>query len=344
MMRKFISLLLLLPLVGCQFFEKKNASQKSDKPEVVTDTTLKNEENNSSKIVKYVIDRQGTWFKEKPEESSENQNSMQYGYRIEVEGEQGDYYKAMNYETGNYAYVLKSKVGDLSQISLIASDLDKISLIQKGEQHEPVFYEEAITLETLISFELIDKSLYEKAKKSAVDFLLRDTLSVVKKNNVITLPCLDSIVTFKDINPNSDLDNQQVYEYKGQIEFMNQFVVSGSYWEAYDYKWIDKKTGKEISFSDFPYISPDKKRIISVYTNPYDEVVELSLYTIDDNLQVKEILLAHFTNWMAYNHEEDSIFWSGDGYFYIPINHRVKFWNESGNFNEKCQYIRIKIQ
>ncbi|CEN48424.1 conserved hypothetical protein [Capnocytophaga canimorsus] len=77
MMRKFISLLLLLPLVGCQFFEKKNASQKSDKPEVVTDTTLKNEENNSSKIVKYVIDRQGTWFKEKPEESSENQNSMQ---------------------------------------------------------------------------------------------------------------------------------------------------------------------------------------------------------------------------------------------------------------------------
>ncbi|CEN48427.1 hypothetical protein CCAN2_1910010 [Capnocytophaga canimorsus] len=31
----------------------------------------------------------------------------------------------MNYETGNYAYVLKSKVGDLSQISLIASDLDK---------------------------------------------------------------------------------------------------------------------------------------------------------------------------------------------------------------------------
>lgn len=341
-MRKIIALLILFSLVGCQYFEKKNTSQETSS-EIIADT-ITNKNSDSLKIRKYVTDRQGTQFKEEPNESSKNQGDIEYGYLLEIEGEQGDYYKVMNYETGNYAYVLKSKVGDLNQISLIASDLDMVQYIAKNEEDGAEFLETPIVLDTLINIELIDKSSYEKAKKSAVDFLLRDTLAIVKKNDVITLQCLDSVVTFKDVEPNFDMDNQQVFKYEGQIEFLNQFVISGSYWEAYDYKFIDKKTGKEISFSDFPYISPDKKHIICVYTNPYDSNSEISLYTIDNELKVKQILLAGFKNWMAYNWKMENAFWSNDGHFYIPINHRVKFWNEEGNYNENYQYIRIKIR
>lgn len=340
-MRKIISLLLILLLVGCQFFEKKNTSQENNKMEVAPDTLSKYEKSYPKSIEKYIVDRQA-WFLEEPNENSNRQNLIQYGYKVEIKGEQGNYYKAMNYKTGNYAYIPKSKVGSWEQISLIDSDLNKINFIQKGEADEPDYFEEPIALNSFIHFELIDQSLYEKAKKSAVDFLLRDTLAIVKKNHELVLPCLDSIVTFKDINPNSDSDEEPKYSYKGQIQALNSFLIFGNYWEHYDYKLIDKKTGKEVSFTDFPYLSPDKKYIISAYANPYDETEELSLYAVDEHLHIKPIFTAYFTNWMAHNQDEKDAFWSKDGYFYVPVSHKAKFWNEL-EINNNYQYIRIKI-
>lgn len=343
-MRKFIMLLVLLLLVGCQYFEKKNTSSESEKSKILTDTIPEYEKSDTPKIKKYVIDRQGTQLKAKPETNSENQEHLEYGHLLEIEGEEGDYYKVINYHTGNYAYVLKSKLGNSNQISLTDSDLNMVHLIGKNKWKEPTFFENSVALDTLISLELIGKSTYEKARKSAIGFLLRDTLAIVKKDNTITLPCLDSVIVFKDVNPDTDMDNQQVFKYEGQIEFLNRFVISGNYWEAYEYILIDKKTGEEISFADFPYISPDKKYIICIYTNPYDSNSDLHLYTIDDNLQIKQILLASFVNWMAYNENEEKAFWGSDNCFYISVNHPAKFWDEGGNYNAVPQYMRIKIK
>lgn len=343
-MRRIIAPLILFLLVGCQYFENKNVLSESETSKKSTDTIPEYEKNNVSKIKKYVIDRQGTHFKENPSENAKDQEYLEYGYLLEIEGEEGDFYKVINSDTGSYAYVLKEKVGALSQISLIDSDLSMLQYLGKNEEDGVEFFETSVALDTLVSFEFVDKSSYEKAKTSAVDFLLRDTLTIVKKNNTIALPCLDSVVVFKDVNPNTDMDNQQIFKYEGQIEFMNQFVISGSYWEAYDYRFVDKKTGKEISFADFPYISPDKRHIICIFTSPYDLNSDLCLYVIDSHLQIKQILLAGFKNWMAYNWNADNAFWGSDNCFYIPVNHRVKFWDEEGNYNEERQYMRIRIK
>lgn len=337
-MRKIISLLLFLPLVGCQFFEKKNATPNTDNLDVVADTISKYEKEYPIGTEKYIIDRQGAWFLEEPNTNAIRRYFLEYATMIEVDAEQGDYYKVMY--NGNDAYIPKSKVGDWAQISLINSDLNKINFFQQEETDVPDYFDEPIALDSFIDLELIDKSSYEKAKKTAVDFLLRDTLAIVKNNNQFTLPCSDSIVTFKDID--SESDDLQVYQYRGQIQALNSFLVMTSYWEVYDYKLIHKNTAKEVTFPDFPYLSPDKRYIISAFTNPYEEAEQLSLYAVDEHLQIKHIFTTYFTNWQAYNKEEEA-FWGSDGHFYLPVNHKAVVWVD-GDLNDQRQYVRIKIR
>jgi hypothetical protein len=83
----------------------------------------------------------------------------------------------------------------------------------------------------------------------------------------LKLPIKAGLKTFIDKSPLDEA--KQEYSYLGQILFLNVYLIEGLYWENVDYKFISKLNGKEIqSFSGFPYISPDKKYIITIKCGP----------------------------------------------------------------------------
>lgn len=335
-MRKIIALTLLFPLVSCNFFQKKQIDNQVDTESELVEVEL------SEKERFYVIDRNDVFLWETPEANSQPMDTLSYGRIVEAEAEIGDFYKVMSYRTGNYAYIEKSKLGNLEDIKLINSDLPWITYLKEGDG-ETQFFEKSKKLEKYISLELVEKSEYDREKANAVSFLLADTLNVVKKDGVTTLHGDDhSVIVYRDND--SDNDDRTVYKYEGQIAFLNQFLMSGQYYESGNYFFVDKKTGSQgQSFVDFPYISPYKKYIISLASNPYDGGCNFELYSLDENYKISFIFDALFLNWLP-TYDVTQIFWSKNGYLYVPVNHAAVYWDKVGNINSNYQYIRIKIR
>lgn len=334
-MKKIIALTLLFPLVGCNFFQNKSVENQNNKEELTEIALLEKERF-------YVIDRNDVFLWETPEANSQPLDTLSYGEFVKPEAEIGNFYKVMNYNTGYYGYIEKSKLGDFKDIKLINSDLPWITYLKEGDR-EAQFFEKSKKLEKYISLELVEKSEYDREKANAVSFLLADTLNVVKKDGVITLHGDDhSVIVYRDND--SDNDDRTVYKYEGQIAFLNQFLMSGQYYESGNYFFVDKKTGSQgQSFVDFPYISPDKKYIISLGANPYDGGCNFELYSLDENHKISFIFDALFLNWLP-TYDVTQIFWSKNGYLYVPVNQEAAYWDKAGNMNSNYQYIRVKVK
>jgi len=113
-------------------------------------------------------------------------------------------------------------------------------------------------------------------------------------------------------------------------------------WEEYDYSFIDQKTCKATqSFSELPLISNDKRHIISLYTNIYENTADLSLYRINKDKTITEKAYITFTQWMPAAGDEPC-FWSKDGYFYTPVLRPDAYWNNGRGNKVTYQYVRIQ--
>jgi hypothetical protein len=214
--------------------------------------------------------------------------------------------------------------------------ISKIKMVSSLEINQKSYvYENGKPLDKYLSFELISKSVFDRKRKSAVNFLTSDTLPAKKKNGVIELKCKDKVVRYAD-RP-SEFEDIQEFTYVGQVEFLNKYIIHGSYWEGGDFMFIDKTSGKETSsFPDLPLVSPDKKFMVCLYPNYYDGP-NFGLYQIKEN-KVKTIMEAQFKYWMPFDeNSDDKIFWGSDGYLYSVI----------GFHEEKIptrHYVRIKIK
>jgi hypothetical protein len=226
---------------------------------------------------------------------------------------------------------------DSTKTSLTPSDLNVMSSMTLNEQVE--YFEDMTRLKRFLKIELVSKKEYDAKKKTAVNYVT-NTDKIKKKKGVIILPCLKKKVKFVD-KPDNEEDRHE-YTYIGQIPFLNQYIVGGMYWETLDYKLIDKTSGNEtIALGSYPHVASDKKHIICIYANPYENTADLDLYSIK-NGKIKPVVSVSFKNWMN-TLEENKTFWSQDGYLYCPVNHINVYWNKDGNINNKCQYIRMKI-
>lgn len=307
-----------------------------------------------TKVIKtlYVIDRKGTDIKDKANEKSKTLGRYVYGTKLAIIEEGEKWYGVLDRISRKYEekgsqiestqwekiYVLKSKTGSISEIALIPSDLNII--LSSNENQITGNNEDEALLQSHLTLELIDKSLFDSKKNSAVYFLLADTTVIKKVKGSIELKCQNKVVKYID-EPDAE-ENRQEFEYKGQVNFLNQYLIYCSYYESHDYQFIDKTTGKvTMTFGEFPFIAPDQNNIICIYANPYESSADLELYSIKDN-QIKLILNVSFKRWMPMS-EPSQMFWSTDGYLYVAVNHIQSFWNEDGNLNSKGQYIRIKI-
>lgn len=303
----------------------------------------------------YVTAKDGAIARQLPSGAARKVKSYAFGEKLEVIEDNKEWYgiKAMvhrEYEDdeGRHVsanqeekvYIKKSDVGTFDKVVLTAEDLNILAYLSVGEDYET--FENGKALNDYLKIELIDKAFFEKKRPLAVDFLSKDE-SIKKRNGVISIPTAGKVVTFTD--KNVDNDGYQIFEYVGQIAPLNQYLVSGGYWESGDYKMIDKNSGETTqTFIDYPHISPNKKYIISAYTNPYEQYTDLELYRIKGT-DIIPIMGAGFMHWMPMEEPKD-IFWARDGYLYLAVTHSAAFWKENGNFNDlndTFQYIRIKV-
>ena len=225
-------------------------------------------------------------------------------------------------------YVRKNGTGKLSAIKLIPEDLRVM-----------VDEDKTIYLKGDVDLTLVDKSEYDAQKLTAVDYLAEDTTTIKKKKGVISLPYQKGVKLYTDNASEDESDNYTEYTYIGQIPFLNKYVLYGQYWESHDYNLIDKKTGIVTAvFSDYPYISYDKRYIISILGDVYTDTAELALCKIN-GLAITNVISANFKNWVPVVSDKKAMFWGTNGCFYVPVA-------QSSVYNEKnvdFQYLKISI-
>ena len=303
----------------------------------------------------YVVNRAGAVGRQLPNNTAEKLKSYMFGDKLEViENDKGWYgIKAMVHreyedEEGRQIiadqeekiYIRKSDVGSSDKVVLVADDLNIMTYLNIDENH--VSFENGKPLNNTLKFELIDKALFEKKRALAVNFLSTDNAKVKKENGVLFIPTAKKMVKLVDIE--TDNDSEARFKYTGEINFLNQYLIFGQFWESSSYTMFDSITGEQTQdFVEYPYISPDQRYIISVYANPYDEPnTDFELYHIQ-NKKIVPIMNAGFKNWMPIEEPKD-IFWAKDGYLYLAVTHSAAFWKENGSFNDTYQYIRIKVE
>lgn len=351
---KIICWAILLFIVSCDNKIGKNENvhevlQKSDEENIGNKIDF-----DKTKVIQYlyVIDRGGVEMKQKPKNTSKTLGKYEFGAKLDVIELGKEWIGVRDRITREFSrdgyliestgwekvYIKRSKTGSIDKINLINKDLNIISSFKQGEKSE--YFEFGKELKDFLEIELIEKELFENKQSNAFNLLLKDTSEIKKVNGEIILECQSKLKKYID-KPDAEEDFQ-CYNYIGQYEFLNKYLVKGKYYENSDFKFIDKISGEETQiFCDFPYVSFDKKLIICIKSNPYDLIGELELYSIDGN-ETRHLMSSGFKNWMP-KVKNGEMFWDTDGFFYLKVSHVKSFWKQDGNLNDYSQYIRIKV-
>jgi len=349
--------IIVLTLISCQDkAQKKQISNKKPSKEILAS---EDEDHGNSidydntKVLEtlYVTDRNGTEIKDHANDNSKTLGNYEYGEKLSVIEINENWLGVMDRITREYTtkdgtkissngwekiYVARKAAGPISQVYLIQSDLNIIRYLTINQKTD--FFEKGKPLNKYLKIELIDQELFDSKKNTSISFLVADTTEIKKTNGIIELKCANKIKKFID-KPDAE-ENREEYKYVGQIDFLNEYVITGSYWESSDYKLIDKNTGEQTSsFGEYPFISPDKKHVISIYANPYESTADLELYAINKNNKIDPVLNVSFKNWMP----SEDLFWSTDNYLYVAVNGTSAYWTADGRLNNNYQYLRIKV-
>ncbi len=301
----------------------------------------------------YVTARDGVYSKQQPEEQSAPVTYYEYGQPLQVIEVNGNWLgirervlkkivrNGSNMESTGWEkmYVPRNAAGKLSDITLLTKDLNIIvSLDANGKT---VYYEKGTTLPGYLKMELIDKQTFYLKKRTAVSYFLADTNTIRKENGVIRLPIHNGFKQYQDNNKPGVEDNTQEYNYVGQIDFLNTYVIAGLYWESWDYKLINKHSGvQEVSLNALPNISHDRRHLISISDNGYTGTADLELYNIKNN-KVRKVMAASFKYWAPVN--ASGIFWGIDGSLYVAVLPSSKAFSPQENVLNSCQYIKIRV-
>jgi hypothetical protein len=351
-MKKILNHLIVISVLaffGCS--NNNNNSQQTSAPETINRGNPIEHSSIEVLLKVFVIDRKGVNFVEKMDENSNKVGFSEFGSELEVieitekwlgiserisrtfTNEKG---KTIEQNAWEKVYVPKNATGTIDQIQLIQSDLNIInSMTIKGKTEN---FDEGKQLNQFLKLELIDKKTFDKNRETAVNFLLADTVETKKVNGVISLKCENKIKKIVDKSQPEIDEDVQTFTYHGQIEFLNKYLIEGSYWESGDFKLIDKKTGIETNaFAEFPHISPDKSHIICIATNPYDFSADLEFYS-NKNTKIEHLMSASFKNWIP-----NEIFWSIDGCLYLSVNHAKAIFSAESLKLKEFQYLKINL-
>ena len=271
------------------------------------------------------------------------QGQQQAGESVATEAKQEEVFVPVEkefYKTEGGDYIEKNDVGNWESLkALITDEMLTRNIDINGKPNDSIAKYLAITQ---ISYEE-----YQEALKHKVDFLIEDTLSIVKKNGKLTFPCQHKKVYLKDQSDDFENPFSTTYAYIGNMPALNQYLVFENSEDFYAYIFIDKTTGKQTEFQRFPFLSTDKKYIITVGRAYEDLVGIISLYRIESVKPFKINLLVDESTrwWAAYDYfDKQPIFFSKNGYLYASMNVVANFFDEEDELNPQRMYIKIKIK
>ena len=347
---KNLTIILLLPLIGVALGCTNSDRLKNPENEVQAVSQAERSASEAKVDVfniptiktLYIISPSGSYIYEKPDKLSAVLDTLEYGYKVEVIGEAQDWYQIKErigrsfvrggqkiQSTGwDVVNILKRDVGPLIKVKLTAKDLylttDNASI--KGK----------------LKISLITKGEFEKSKNEKDKFIIPRNSLVSQKDSALFVSTGNGLKKKYVSSPNAE-ESRKDYNYIGHSELLNAFLLSIGYYEGGEYMLYSSENGKEIiTFNDYPYISPDGRYAVSMYTNPYDQTTDFQLYRISDSKSVKKELEASFSNWMAAL-EPQEIYWQDANTIIVKVLHVQAFWDEGGDLNKDFQYLQIKI-
>ena len=347
-MKYFLIFFVILLSNSCQLFQ-------TQQPVVTTlsaETTQQAEEQQEEKFVPinkelYVINTNGAYRYSEPNKMGVDKKSHFFlGDRVKTIEESLHFYRIEDDKT---SFVRKEDVGIYEDITLTKELLEATNTFFK-ENNKNAIDKEVSNFSKYFSVALISREEYLSELKNKYSFLTEDTLSITKKNGVLTFPCKNALLKLKDVDPQdetveNDMD-MAIYSYKGRIEPIQQYVVYASYYEAGGCLLIDKNTGKKTNITDIPFLSPDNKYIVCLSYQPMDGAA-ISLYEITNNppfFQLTTKVEANISCWQPYVWGELPIFFSKNGYLYASMNLSGCYYDQQGNLNKNRKYIKIKIK
>ena len=364
---RLLSILLISCLFSsCQYFSSSSAQEEAvktadvvytEKKDSVEDTHSEGKrignpiDYNKEPTIKevYVTTRDSIDIYEEANDKSTRLGKLPYAEEVEVVQELNSWYGIKQRTQRKYKrngediilwqweklFIKKEQTGDISQIKLNYKDLITT------EDKKPL---------KKINIRFVTKDEYLAQKANAVDFDFINTTNTIKKvKGKLRLPCQEcknKYITYIDsLAPEYD-DNRIEHTYIGEIPFLNQYLISTTYYEGWDYTLIDKTTGKKFTLADYPYITPDRQYFMTLLDNVYEGVAEFSLYSIDETNKIKQVFSTIFTQWALVLDEKDreQVFMGSDGNLYAKVIYISVRWDQKGHYNPRGQYICISLK
>jgi hypothetical protein len=189
---------------------------------------------------------------------------------------------------------------------------------------------------------------FTKAKNNYKDKFIQDTLNVRKVNGVTEVPLnrphYPPSVVFKDTLVGVGETEEREYHYLGHFPDIDNYLVSGTFWEHYECYLIDKETGNKTTTWNRPYLSPASEYYANL-SLPY------GLEGVPNGIQIWKVKTANQNNLIKYL-ELDQQIWVPDDFVWETNNSLIlkvasvdKYLNENGQPNEKdFYYLRLLLK
>ena len=202
-----------------------------------------------------------------------------------------------------------------------------------------------------IKVSFVTKEEYYAKKDEAITYLTKDSKTAFRVNKTLVVKVGDKQKKYTD-------DTWNKFFYVGRIKPLNYEVIYKEYIGDYgddpsedqidesQYFFIDSKNGNTAkSFDSFPYLSFDKKNILSFRPHVFLNRYSISIYNLaEDRYFISDI----FKNWVVVADEKE-MFWGADNYFYLPILPSMLgdcMYNDKRLYEgdvQKYRYVKINI-
>jgi hypothetical protein len=244
------------------------------------------------------------------------------------------YLETVDYSRTVRAYVFEGYLCDSNAVKIYDSEL----CIFKYEQD--AYHQKPKCLDSILKLELVSKKItYNSILKRETKLTNIDGFKV--EDNILKLPVKNDSLTIRNINDENAEDSREVYNYLGEIDALNCYVVSGNYWESGDVTLYNKITGKETAIlQDYPQLSPNNRYLLSLSFDGYQEIGMFQLGKIE-NGKLENLLNFEFHNWTVT--EKPDIIWVSNNTFLINVVHINAYWQENGSYNDNYQRLKITI-
>ena len=331
-MKHFIIFFLTLLSTSCNLFQGQQSAEEKQQQEEVFVPVQKELYVINPTTMRYTV----------PDIHSDPEEAMNsFGNLFEIEAESEHFYKIKsNWDW----YLRKEDMGSYEDIRFTKEVLEDVYLIGKKQEDGTIEEEKGITLSKYFTIDLISYEEYQKALGKGYFPLVKDTLSIKKEKWILTLPCRDTLVEFKDSALKPEADREE-YEYLGDMKPIHQYLIAGTYNDSWDKFFIDKRTGHRTEIDSYPYLSPNGKYIITLGETEMGGPTAIALYKVlsKDPFKIELVTVAGIRYWVAYeNDKKRPTFFSKDGCLYVAMDLSGSYQYDKPD--KSCKYVRIKIK